>query len=239
MKKKRMALYPHTPIILPNWSAPARIKSLFTTKLQDPYATQTLAQYLPEAADFKRTINPVRLHQRHSAIVHRVEKKVQGLLGDALVTSAINIPCSIEVADCAPVLLCSENGKEIAAIHAGWRGLLAGVIENTTESLTTPASKIKAWIGPAISKSVYSVGSDLRKSFCQRNPYYGNFFVEVKNKIYFDLRGAVNYTLETSGVSDIYQTSRCVYQESESFFSFRRENTADRMIGIIWISDDP
>ena len=237
--KKRTVLGPHTPIILPNWSAPGRIKSLFTTKLQDPYATHTLAQYLPEASDLKRTIDPVRLHQTHSAVVHRVEKKVQGLIGDALVTSTINIPCSIEVADCVPVLLCSENGKEIAAIHAGWRGLLAGVIENTTESLTTPPSKIKAWIGPAISKSVYSVGSDLRKSFCQRNPYYGNFFVEVKNKIYFDLRGAVNYTLGTNGISNIYQTSRCVYQESESFFSFRREKTADRMMGIIWISDDP
>ena len=187
--KKRTVLYPHTPIILPNWSAPGRIKSLFTTKLQDPYATHTLAQYLTETSDLKRTIDPVRLHQTHSAVVHRVEKKVQGLIGDALVTSTINIPCSIEVADCVPVLLCSESGKEIAAIHAGWRGLLAGVIENTTESLTTPPSKIKAWIGPAISKSVYSVGNDLRKSFCQRNPYYGNFFVEIKNKIYFDLRG--------------------------------------------------
>ena len=237
--KKRTVLGPHTPIILPNWSAPGRIKSLFTTKLQDPYATHTLAQYLPEASDLKRTIDPVRLHQTHSAVVHRVEKKVQGLIGDALVTSTINIPCSIEVADCVPVLLCSENGKEIAAIHAGWRGLLAGVIENTTESLTTPPSKIKAWIGPAISKSVYSVGNDLRKSFCQRNPYYGNFFVEIKDKIYFDLRGAVKYTLETSRISNVYQTSRCVYQESESFFSFRREKTADRMMGIIWISDDP
>ena len=237
--KKRTVLAPHTPIILPNWSAPGRIKSLFTTKLQDPYATHTLAQYLPEASDLKRTIDPVRLHQTHSAVVHRVEKKVQGLIGDALVTSTINIPCSIEVADCVPVLLCSESGKEIAAIHAGWRGLLAGVIENTTESLTTPPSKIKAWIGPAISQSVYSVGNDLRKSFCQRNPYYGNFFVELKNKIYFDLRGAVKYTLETSGISNVYQTSRCVYQENESFFSFRREKTADRMMGIIWISDDP
>ena len=237
--KKRTVIHPHTPIILPNWSAPERIKSLFTTKLHDPHATQTLAEYLPNTVDFERIIDPVRLHQTHSAVVHTVEKKVQGLIGDALVTSTINIPCSIEVADCVPVLLCSENGKEIAAIHAGWRGLLAGVIENTTESLTTPPSKIKAWIGPAISKSVYSVGSDLRKSFCQRNPYYGNFFVEVKNKIYFDLRGAVNYTLGTNGISNIYQTSRCVYQESESFFSFRRENTADRMIGIIWISDGP
>tara|TARA_Y100001970_G_scaffold151205_1_gene185306 strand:- start:648 stop:1364 length:717 start_codon:yes stop_codon:yes gene_type:complete len=237
--KKRTALHPHTPIILPNWAAPARIKSLFTTKSQDPSATQTLAKYLPEAADFKRAIDPVRLHQTHSAIVHRIEKKVQGLLGDALVTSAINIPCSIEVADCVPVLLCSENGKEIAAIHAGWRGLLAGLIENTTKSLSNPPSKIKAWIGPAISKSVYSVGNDLRKPFCQKNPHYENFFEEIKNKIYFDLREAVNYTLRSSGISNISQTTRCVYQESESFFSFRREKTKDRMIGIIWISDDP
>ncbi len=237
--KKRTVLYPHTPIILPNWPAPTRIKSLFTTKLRDPYATLTLSEYLPRSADFKRTVDPVRLHQTHSAIVHKVEKKVQNLIGDALVTSAVNIPCSIEVADCVPVLICSENGKEIAAIHAGWRGLLAGVIENTIETLATPPSTIRVWIGPAISKSVYSVRDDLRKSFCQKNPAYRNFFVEIKNEIYFDLRGAVKYTLETSGISNIYQTSRCVYQESESFFSFRREKTKDRMIGIIWISDKP
>ena len=94
--------------------------------------------------DLERVIDPVRLHQTHSAIVHRVEEKAQGLVGDALVSSAINIPCSIEVADCVPILLSSENGKEIAAIHAGWRGLLAGVIKNTTETMTTPPSKIKA-----------------------------------------------------------------------------------------------
>lgn len=237
--RKRTVLHPHTPIILPNWSVPARIKSLFTTKLQDPHAHLTLAEYLPEAADFEKIIDPVRLNQTHSAIVHRVEKKVQGLIGDALVTSVIDMPCSIEVADCVPVLLCSENGKEIAAIHAGWRGLLAGVIGSTAETLTTPPSKIKAWIGPAISESVYSVGDDLRKLFCQKDPIYRAFFVERKDKIYFNLRGAVKYSLETSGISNICQTSRCVYQESESFFSFRREKTKERMVGIIWIGDEP
>ena len=173
--KKRTVLGPHTPIILPNWSAPARIKSLFTTKLQDPYATHTLAQYLPDAADLKRAIDPVRLHQTHSAVVHRVEEKVQGLIGDALVTSTINIPCSIEVADCVPVLLSSENGKEIAAIHAGWRGLLAGVIKNTTETMATPPSKIKAWIGPAISENVYSVGKRFTPTILPKKSWLQEF----------------------------------------------------------------
>ena len=237
--KKPTVIHPHTPIILPNWSAPARIKSLFTTKLHDPHATQTLAEYLPNTADFERIIDPVRLHQTHSAIVHRVEEKAQGLIGDALVSSAINVPCSIEVADCVPVLLSSENGKEIAAIHAGWRGLLAGVIKNTTETMATPPSKIKAWIGPAISESFYPVGDDLRQPFCRKTPGYRTFFKERKNKIYFDIRGAVKYSLEAIGVFNISQTSRCVYKESESFFSFRREKTKERMIAIIWISDKP
>ena len=131
--KKQGELFPHTPILLPNWDAPTQIKSVFTTKLHDPKANRTLAEYLPNIADLKMAIDPVRLDQTHSSIAHRIDNKIQGLVGDALVTCTINLPCSIDVADCVPVFLCDETGTEISVIHAGWRGLLAGVIENTTK----------------------------------------------------------------------------------------------------------
>ena len=186
----------------------------------------------------KIAIDPVRLDQTHSSIAHRINNKIQGLVGDALVTCTINLPCSIDVADCVPVFLCDETGTEISAIHAGWRGLLAGVIENTTKILTAPLSKVNAWIGPAISAEVYSVGEELRELFRLKDPSYLSFFSEIDNRIYFDLREAVKYTIIKVGISSIAQTSRCVYLEDKSFFSYRREKTRERMTGIIWISGE-
>ena len=236
MLNKKSIFDSSTPIILPNWSAQAHIRAFFTTREGDPRAHSTIGEYLHDLPNQEQLKNPVWLHQTHSATVHRLTTKIQGLEGDGLVTKISETPCAIKVADCVPVLLSDIDGTEVSAIHAGWRGLLSGIIENGVKTFNCHPSKLIAWIGPSISKAAYPVGPEIKKMFYTKNPQYQRFFQKAGQQIYFDIREAVKNTLSELEVANIAETPRCVYREKNSFYSFRREKTAMRMAAVIWIT---
>ena len=236
MLNEKRILESSTPIILPEWPAQTHIRAFFTTREGDPRAHSTVGEYLHDLPNDDQLKDPVWLHQTHSATVHRLTSKIQGLQGDGLVTKIHETPCAIKVADCVPVLLSDIGGTEVSAIHAGWRGLLSGIIENGVKAFECHPSKLVAWIGPSISKIAYSGGPEIKEMFHTKNPQYQKFFQKAGEQIHFDIREAVKNNLSELGVAKIAESPRCVYREKNSFYSFRREKTAKRMAAVIWIS---
>ena len=227
-----------TPIILPNWVVNPNVKSFFTTRKGDPKAASTVGEYIRDASQSrdKTHIEPVWLEQIHSTVVLRLNTRIKGLRGDGIITKIKEFPCAIRVADCVPILLCDEGGTEVSAIHAGWRGLLSGIVQKAVESFSCKESGIIAWVGPSISKFAYNVGADFFELFTAKDTDYRQYFEKKENLLYFDIREAVKSTLHGSGITKLFETARCVHTESDSFYSARRQKTNERMAAVIWIS---
>ena len=225
-----------TPIIIPNWTNHKQIGAFFTTRDGDPKAHSTIGDFLKNSPDLKKIIAPRWLEQTHSASAHRLTKSSKGLHGDALWTAERGLPCAIKVADCVPILLRDSKGTEVSAIHAGWKGLLAGIIENSVGIFHSHPSNIEAWIGPSISVSAYPVGLEILEKFCSKNTIHAQHFHLYEKTLHFDIREAVKNTLFRTGITNISETVRCVYSEKSSFYSVRREKTDKRMAAVIWLN---
>ena len=145
---------------------------------------------------------------------------------DALVTNTKGLVLGVLTADCAPVLLADSKAGVIAVAHAGWRGALAGVCEETVKSMETLGAdrkNIKAAIGPCIGKDFYEVGLNFFEHFMSTNLDYKKFFGPGKrDKFYFDLASFVKLRLEGAGVKGVYTIALDTYREREKFFSYRR-----------------
>ena len=158
---------------------------------------------------------------------------------DASIANYGNTVCAVLTADCLPILLCDNTGQQIAAIHAGWRGQVAGVIEATVNNMTVPASKLLAWLGPAIGPTVYEVGGDVYDQIMQMpiNIAKHLFFHHiVKNKWLLDLYAMARCKLQHLGVPEelIFGGEWCTYSNSQLFYSYRRSKTTKRMASLIW-----
>ena len=148
-----------------------------------------------------------RVKQCHSSEVIVLEVPLENddwPEADALVTSIPNLPIGVITADCVPILLAYEEGKCVAAIHAGWQGALNGVIENTIEVMNDSPHLIKAMIGPAISECSYEVSKGFEKPFIEKNKEAASFFTEKNaDKLLFDLKSYCVFRLGLCGVTDV------------------------------------
>lgn len=157
---------------------------------------------------------------------------------DASVSRAAGLACVILTADCLPVLFCDDAGSVVAAAHAGWRGLLKGVLENTLAAMASPPSRIMAWLGPAIGPSAFEVGAEVREVFIEQSMVADAAFrPSASGKFMADLYMLARQRLEAAGVHRIYGGGECTYRDAARFYSFRREARCGRMASLIWLQD--
>ena len=237
------------------WSAPKYIKSLTTTRKggvsEPPFDSFNIAYHVNDKdcdVTTNRTIlqqefpnNAIWLEQIHSNKVititansdlNRIEQ------ADALFTKQLNTPLAIMTADCLPILLTDLKGKQIAAIHGGWRGLAGGIIENTIQCFDCDPANILAWLGPAIGPENFEVGQDVFDAFSGLNKDYSQGFKSKgKSKFFADIFFLAKALLNKSGVSVIACEQDCTFKQSELFYSYRREGKTGRMASVIWISE--
>ena len=152
---------------------------------------------------------------------------------DSLFSSTSNLALGVLTADCLPIALSKNDGSEFAILHAGWKGLLSGVIESTLTSFTKDCSDVSAWIGPSISQKNYEVGNDLYESFIDKDDgSESNFIDKGHDKWLFSLHGEAKRILRKYDINVDF-SSECTF-ESESLFSYRRDQTENRILSIIW-----
>jgi len=239
--------------IIPDWLAPEHVRAYSTTReggvSQGAWASLNLATHVKDApnhvAENRRRLSealvipnePYWLEQVHGTEVARPELKITQC-ADAAFTQQSETPCVVMTADCLPVLFCDELGTAVAAAHAGWRGLAAGVLEQTLKCFDDP-SKVMAWMGPAIGPEHFEVGGEVRETFVQQHPQAESAFVESRPGHWMaDIFQLARQRLLAAGVSQIYGGGICTYADADHFYSFRRESVTGRMASLIWLSDD-
>lgn len=176
---------------------------------------------------------PVWLQQIHSdrAIQANTASGVE--TADASFTCQKGVVCAVLTADCLPLLLCSRDGNSVAAVHAGWRGLLSGVVENTVKALSE--ENLIAWLGPAIGADCFEVGGEVREAFMNKSKFFTEAFRKQKeDKWLADIYRLARIILAASGVDQVYGGGYCTMTDSERFFSYRRDGKTGRMATLIW-----
>ncbi len=153
---------------------------------------------------------------------------------DASVSRDAAHVCVVRTADCLPVLFCSADGTEVAAAHAGWRGLAAGVLENTVAAMRSEADNLLVWIGPAISQLNFEVGGEVRDKFLADSAAAEACFeANASGRWQADLYGLARQRLAASGVEAIYGGAWCTFADSERFYSYRRDQETGRMVSFV------
>ncbi len=243
-----------TNILIPDWPAPKHIKAFSTTRLngfsQSPYDSFNLAYSVGDDIEnvslnrehLKKILNlpsdPLWLSQIHSTVIYKVDQETMPKNADGSFTTNQNKVCVVMTADCLPILLCDVSGTQIAAVHAGWRGLADGVVESALNCFNHSQEKIIAWIGPAIGPKYYEVGDDVRNKFLEINSDFNKAFqTHNQAKWLADMNLLARMRLQKAGVSAIFSENLCTFSDAERFYSYRRDGITGRMASLIWIAD--
>jgi YfiH family protein len=252
--------------LAPDWPAPTNVRAFCTTRAggtsAGPWAGLNLATHVgddPAAVAANRALlraylpaDPVWLTQVHGVRVVDPAAQDPALLSlgapppeaDAACTRATRTPCAVLTADCLPVLLCDRSraasATEVAAIHAGWRGLADGVIEATAAAMKTRPQDWLAWIGPCIGPLAFECSDDMLTVFCDGQPEARSAFhphPHGPGKWLGDLPAIARQRLIALGVRSgaIHGGDRCTVTEPEAFYSFRRDGVTGRMASLIWL----
>lgn len=239
-------------LIVPDWPAPPNVHACVTTRnggvSEGPFASLNLAAHVgddPERVQENRMLlraalgfesEPGWLNQVHGTRVVRAGSVPAGAEADAALAESPRVVCSVLTADCLPVLFCNDIGTVVAAAHAGWRGLAAGILEQTIAAMGLPPRRLLAWLGPAIGPGAFEVGPEVRARFMADRPQAGAAFQAGAGDRYLaDLYLLARQQLETAGVAHVFGGEFCTYSEPELFFSYRRDGVCGRMASMIWL----
>lgn len=178
---------------------------------------------------------PLWLRQVHGTTVYRVQQAGEGVEreADAAVTDVPGVVLAILTADCLPVVFAAADGSEIAAAHAGWRGLAAGVLEATVAAMRAPPGRMLAWLGPAAGPADYEVGDDVRNAFAGDD----DAFVATRpGHWHVDLFALARLRLQRAGLAPgaIHGGGLSTIADPERFFSHRRDRRTGRMATLAW-----
>ena len=207
-------------IIEPDWPAPAGIVAGTTTLATPPAA-------LPPGIRFPRQV-----HGTAVTTAAAVRSAAEPVEADAVTGRQSGDVCAVRTADCLPVLFAAADGSEIAAAHAGWRGLAAGVLENTVAALG--ATDLMAWIGPAISEPNFEVGEEVREAFVAADAAAARHFTpNVRGRWQADLVALARQRLQRAGIDAIYGGKWCTYGDPARFHSYRRDPDCGRLVSFI------
>ncbi|MCJ8169882.1 peptidoglycan editing factor PgeF [Atopomonas sediminilitoris] len=237
---------------LPEWSLPAGVQALQTTRLDGasgaPYDSFNLGDHVgdnPHAVAANRSklarawqIEPCWLSQVHGIEVVDAATAASGACADAVVSRTLGQACVVMTADCLPVLFASQHADVVAAAHAGWRGLLAGVLENTLKAMATPAEQVSVWLGPAIGPQAFEVGAEVREAFLAVDVAAASAFKPSARAGHYlaDLYLLACQRLAACGVRQIAGGGECTFSDSQRFFSYRRAAQTGRQASLIWLS---
>ena len=148
--------------------------------------------------------------------------------------------CTVLTADCLPVLLCDREGRQVGVAHAGWRGLLNGVLPAAVAAFRCHPKDLVAWLGPAIGQAAYEVGAEVRDAFVARSPAASRRFApNARGRWQADLYGLARDALSAAGVRSLHGGGYCTYTDAERFFSHRRDAPCGRMATLIWLDAAP
>ncbi|CAI8698797.1 polyphenol oxidase YfiH [Pseudomonas sp. IT-P12] len=235
--------------LIPDWPAPAGVKACVTTRTGGvslaPFDSLNLGDHVddsPEAVAENRrrlterfSIQPAWLKQVHGIAVAHADPG-QVATADASWTATPGIACAAMTADCLPVLFCDRAGTRVAAAHAGWRGLAAGVLEATLDTLAVPAGDVLVWLGPAIGPQAFEVGPEVREAFVRQVPESARAFVPGahEGKLMADIYELARLRLAARGVTAVYGGGLCTVTDPR-FFSYRRHPRTGRFASLIWL----
>lgn len=161
---------------------------------------------------------------------------------DASFATAKGVVCAIMTADCLPVLFCDQNARVVAAAHAGWRGLCAGILEKTVARMRTAgAGEITAWLGPAIGPEAFEVGEEVRQAFATHDASTSDAFTAItaqRGKYLADIYQLARLRLHHAGIQSISGGEFCTVGDALRFYSYRRDKATGRMASLIWLKQD-
>lgn len=253
--------------LAPDWRI-ANVGALMTTRAggvsSGPYASMNVGVAVGDeparvAANRLRLADamaaaPVFLRQVHSARVVRIgagdaTDDAPGHTADAAVTTVAGVACTVQAADCLPVLLAAPDGRAVGAAHAGWRGLAAGVVEAAVAAVSSAAGcapgEISAWLGACIGPDAFEVGADVLDAFgvdpddtAPATAAARRFLDRGHRKWLADLAGLARDRLASAGVVEVGGGRWCTVGEPTRFFSYRRDGATGRMAAAIWIARD-
>ena len=179
---------------------------------------------------------PVWINQTHSNLSINADSVSSIVDADASYSKKPGTVCGVLTADCLPIFVCNKKGTTVGIAHAGWRGLVDGIIESLIESFDCNGEDLMVYLGPAISQLSFEVGSEVKSQYISKNKNFESCFTVLNNKYYLDLYGAARLILKNFGVNSISGGDRCTYIESDQYFSYRRDGkSSGRMAHLIWI----
>jgi len=212
-----------TEWIAANWAAPDHIIAGTTLRTANH-------------AELPLPGKPCWLHQVHGSKVVTADQYDVAPEADASVKGSDPFLCVVRTADCLPVLMCSGDGERFGVAHAGWRGLAAGVIENTVAKLGVDPSSLLVWLGPAISQAAFEVGDEVRDAFLAHDTDASICFeANSRGRWQADLYALARQRLGAVGVEAVSGGGFCTYLDEDRFFSYRRNSECGRMVSFIGI----
>ena len=234
-------------LIHADWPAPANVFAATTTRhggvSEGRWSSLNMAMHVgdqPDAvAENRRRVaaeaslpeEPVWLNQVHGV---QVVRAADGPPQEADAVISDGRPIGVLTADCLPVLLCSTAGKEIAALHCGWRSLAGGIVANTVSAMNSNPGDLIAWLGPAISQPAFEVGPEVREAFLAGvDDAAACFEQNERGRWHADLYALARRYLAASGIAQVFGGGLCTRADSESFFSYRRDGETGRMATVI------
>lgn len=245
--------------VLPDWRAPARVRALSTRRSggisHGRFASLNLATHVGDEAaaveENRRRLRtaaglpaqPIWLHQVHGAEVEDLDRPNPASAGvlmgrDAALTRTAGRVCAILTADCVPILLADDAGSVVAAAHAGWRGLSAGVLAATVRALEVAPVRLHAWIGPCIGAAHYEVGPEVRDALLAVDARAAVAFRATPGgKFHADLALAARQQLQALGIARIHGAGECTYAYPDRYFSHRRDGQTGRQATLIWLEE--
>ena len=240
-----------TPWLEPDWPAPPGVRVISTLReggvSAGCYRSLNLGDLVGDdaahVAENRRRLRdaaclpsePSWLNQVHGVTVADLDQTRGARSADASATRQIGRVCAILSADCLPVMLAAESGEVVAAAHAGWRGLAAGVIEATVQTLGLPGGQLLAWLGPAIGPEHFEVGAEVREAFLAHDhTAEAAFRLNSRGRFMADLGLLAKLRLERLGIRRIYGGGYCTHADADRFFSHRRDGKTGRQASLIW-----
>jgi YfiH family protein len=239
--------------LTPEWPAPPGVRAAFTLRTGGvslgPYQALHLGTHVGDApaavAENRRRVRaalelpaePAWLEQVHGT--HVLERGAAAAAGteaaDALIARTPGVVAAVQVADCLPVLLAARDGSVVAAVHAGWRGLAAGILGAAVARAGVPAGELLAWLGPAIGTAHFEVGDEVRAAFLAHDARAAAAFApNARGRWQCDLNLLARQRLAAAGVSAVFGGRWCTYADGAQFFSYRRDGRCGRMAALIW-----
>jgi len=240
-------------LIQPDWPAPTSVAACVTTRRggysSSPYDSLNLGDHVGDDQECVQRnrerlskimglpSEPKWLNQVHGIKVLNAAQIQPGAEADASYSREPGMVCAIMTADCLPVFFSDDKGREVAVAHAGWRGLVAGVLEATIDAMRTPPGRIITWLGPAIGPERFEVGDEVRAAFQKKDPAATQAFESSPNGRWrANIYTLARQRLEQAGVKAISGGKACTFLDEEEFYSHRRDGLqSGRMASLIWI----